>query len=99
VAVVRLLGRELRNLACFNSHRANQDAGSIFWASDLCGPDVRPRLVPVLWFDTSGGREGPVIRGLGSQSSPICCSLDHSPSIALARQLRAIAPGRSNFWT
>ena len=67
IAAIRYVGRGLRNLVCNKTQSTEPKAGS-FWARFLQG-DACARKVPVLWFDTSGGREGPHIRGSRPQPS------------------------------
>ena len=58
------------------------DVGRRLWARILIGDAVIARRVPVLWFDTSGGRDGPDDRVcvLGT-----CCSLLRLTILWLAR--------------
>ena len=99
IGVIRLIGRGLRNLACRRSQPTAQEAGPTFWARFLQGGDAGACRVPVLWFDTSGGREGPVIRGLRPQPSLAFCHVSHSPVRPLAEQLAADDRGWSGFRT
>jgi hypothetical protein len=99
IAAIRHVGRGLRNLACSKTHSTEPDAGPTFWARLLQGGDACAGKVPVLWFDTSGGREGPVIRGLRPQPSLAFCHVSHSPVRPLAEQLAADDRGWSGFRT
>lgn len=98
-AAIRIVGRGLRNLACRKEQSTEPDAGSSFWARILQGGDAFARRVPVLWFDTSGGREGPISQGLHPRLSPAFCYLSHSPVRPLAEQLAAADQGWSGFQT
>jgi hypothetical protein len=99
IGVIRLVGRGLRNLACRQTQPAAPEAGPTFWARFLQSGDAGARRVPVLWFDTSGGRDGPVIRGLRPQPSLAFCHVSHSPVRPLAEQLAAGDRGGSGFRT
>jgi hypothetical protein len=85
-AAIRFLGRRLRNLSCHNTEPAAQEASPTIWARLLQSVDPCARQVPVLWFDTSGGREGPVPRGLRPQPSLAFCNVSHSVVRPLAGQ-------------
>jgi hypothetical protein len=98
-AAIRLLGRGLRNLACRFTQPAEPEASPTFWARVLPGEVAGARRVPVLWFDTSGGREGPVIRGLAPQPLLDYCSLYNSPARPLVEQSVAAGRGWSGFRT
>ena len=99
IGAIRLLGRGLRNLACHNKLPAKPDVGPKFWARVLTGGVACARKVPVLWFDTSGGRDGPLAHGLRPQPLPVFCSLYHFPARSLAEQAPAISPGWDGSWT
>ena len=98
VAALRFVGRGLRNLACSKTQSTEPKAGSTFWARFLQG-DACARKVPVLWFDTSGGREGPHIRGLRPQPSLALCYVSHSQVRPLADQRAAADRGWTGFRT
>jgi hypothetical protein len=87
IAAVRLVGRGLRNLTCRTAWSTEPEAGPTFWARFLQGGDACACRVPVLWFDTSGGREGPPTRGLRPQPSLAFCYVSHSQVRPLAVQL------------
>ena len=87
IAAIRIVGRGLRNLACNKPQSTEPNAGPTFWARLWHGEDARARQVPVLWFDTSGGREGPHVRGLRPQPSLAFCYVSHSRVRPLADQL------------
>ena len=89
-AAIRFVGRGLRNLACYNTEPAEQEAGPTFWARLLQSVDTCACQVPVLWFDTSGGREGPVPRGLRPQPSLAVCNVSHSRVRPFAGQPLAV---------
>ena len=99
IGAIRLLGRELRNLACRKVLPAEPDAGPTFWARILPGGDACARWVPVHWFDTSGGREGPIDRGLRPQPLPVFCNHFHFPARSLAEQAPAAGHGWGSCWT
>lgn len=86
IAAIRCVGRGLRNLACRNTEPAEQEPGPSIWARLLQRVDLCACQVPVLWFDTSGGREGPVPRGLRPQPSLAICNVFHSRIRPLAGQ-------------
>ena len=86
IAVVRMVGRGLRNLARRQSQSTEQEAGPTFLARLLQSRDACARQVPVLWFDTSGGREGPHMRGLRPQPLLALCYVSHSQVRPLANQ-------------
>ena len=75
------------------------DVGPTFWARLLQGGDACARRVPVLWFDTSGGREGPHVRGLRPQPSLAFCYVSHSQVRPLADQLAAANRDWTGFRT
>src|SRR3954465_4599799 len=79
IAAIRFVGRGLRNLACRKEHSTEPDAGLTFWARFLQGGDAFARKVPVLWFDTSGGREGPIFETSHPQLSLVYSNASHSP--------------------
>src|SRR3954462_7661948 len=62
--IIRSFGRGLRNLACTLQPIAKPTDGPSIWARLWSGEGATARQVPVLWFDTRGGREGPIVRGL-----------------------------------
>jgi len=99
IAAIRLVGRGLRNLACSKARSTEPEAGLTFWARLLQGGDACARRVPVLWFDTSGGREGPHSRGLRPQSSLAFCYVSHSQVCPLADQLAAANRDWTGFRT
>jgi hypothetical protein len=99
IGVIRLVGRGLRNLACRRSQPTVPKAGPTFWARFLQAGDAGARKVPVLWFDTSGGRASPVARGLRPQPSLAYCHVSHSPVRPLAEQLAAGNRGWSGLRT
>ena len=98
IAAIRYVGRGLRNLACNMTQSTEPKAGSAFWARFLQG-DACARKVPVLWFDTSGGREGPHVRGLRPQPSLAFCYVSHSQVRPLANQLAAANRDWTGFRT
>ena len=99
IAAIRIVGRGLRNLACRKSQSTEPDAGPTFWARLLQGGDACARQVPVLWFDTSGGRDGPHIRGLRPQPSLALCYVSHSQVRPIANQLAAANRDWTGFRT
>jgi hypothetical protein len=99
IAAIRIVGRGLRNLACSQSQSTEPEAGPTFWAHLLQGRDVCARRVPVLWFDTSGGREGPHMRGLRPQPLLALCYVSHSQVRPLANQLAAANRDWTGFRT
>ena len=86
IAVIRIVGRGLRNLACSKAQSAEPEAGPTFWARLLQGRDACARRVPVLWFDTSGGRASPFHLGLRPQPLPVFCDQFHFPAYSLVEQ-------------
>ena len=99
IAAIRFVGRGLRNLACRKVQPTELEAGPTFWARFLQGGDACARRVPVLWFDTSGGREGPQARGPRPQSSLAFCYVSHSQVRPLADQLAAANRDWTGFRT
>jgi len=99
IGVIRLVGRGLRNLACHRSQPTMPEAGPTFWARLLQAGDAGARRVPVLWFDTSGGRASPLARGLRPQPSLVYRHVSHSPVRPLAEQLAARDRGWSGLRT
>ena len=99
IAAIRIVGRGLRNLACNKTQSTEPNAGPTFWARLWQGEDARARQVPVLWFDTSGGREGPHFRGLRPQPSLAYCYVSHSQVCPLADQLAAANRDWTGFRT
>ena len=99
IAAICLVGRGLRNLACRKVQPTETEAGPTFWARLLQGGDACARRVPVLWFDTSGGREGPHVRGLRPQPSLAFCYVTHSQVRPLADQLAAAHRDWTGFRT
>ena len=98
IAAIRYVGRRLRNLAGNTTQLTEPKAGPTFWARFLQG-DACARKVPVLWFDTSGGREGPHARGLRPQPSLALCYVSHSQVCPLADQLVAANRDWTGFRT
>ena len=98
VAAIRIVGRGLRNLAC-KTPSTEPNAGPTFWARFLQAGDACARKVPVLWFDTSGGREGPYARGLRPQPSLAICYVSHSPVRPLPVQQAAMDRDWTGFRT
>jgi hypothetical protein len=90
IAAMRFVGRRLRNLACHNTEPAEQEASPTLWARLVQCVDTCACQVPVLWFDTSGGREGPVPRGLRPQLPLASCNDFHSRIRPLAGQPLAV---------
>ena len=99
IGVICLVGRGLRNLACGNATPAEAEAGLSFWARLVQAGNACPRRVPVVWFDTSGGREGPHVRGLRPQPSLAYCYVSHSQVRPLADQLAAANRDWTGFRT
>jgi hypothetical protein len=99
IAAIRIGGRGLRNLACNKTHSTEPNAGPTFWARLWQGRDACARRVPVLWFDTSGGREGPHVRGLGPQPSLAFCYVSHSQVRQLTHQRAAASRDWTGFQT
>jgi hypothetical protein len=89
IAAIRIVGRGLRNLACSKTPSTEPEAGPTFWDRLWQGRGTCAREVPVLWFDTSGGREGPHFRSLRPQPSRAFCYVSHSQVHPLADQLAA----------
>ena len=98
IAAIRIVGRGLRNLAC-KTQSTEPNAGPTFWARLWQGGDACACRVPVLWFDTSGGREGPHIRGLRPQPSLTICYVSHSRVRPLADQRAAAHRDGTGFRT
>ena len=98
ISAIRLVGRGLRNLVCSKTQSTEPKAGSAFWARFLQG-DACARKVPVLWFDTSGGREGPHAGGLRPQPSLANRYVSHSQVQPLADQLAAANRDWTGFRT
>jgi hypothetical protein len=98
IAAIRYVGRGLRNLARNQTQTTEPKAGPSFWALFLQG-DACARKVPVLWFDTSGGREGPYARGLRPQPSLAFCYVSHSQVRPHANQLAAAHRDWTGFRT
>ncbi len=94
-----LFGRGLRTLACTNEQRVDPETRPKSWRRILLDEIARVRREPVLWFDTSGGREGPGTRGLHPQLLLVYCDLYHSPARPLADQAMAAGCGWSDSWT
>ena len=99
IAAIRIVGRGLRNLACRKAQPSQQESGPTFWARFLQGGGACARKVPVLWFDTSGGREGPYARGPRPQPSLAFCYVSHSQVRPLAVQLAAANRDWTGFRT
>jgi hypothetical protein len=99
IAAMRIVGRGLRNLACIKTQSTEPNAGPKIWARFWLGEDASARRVPVLWFDTSGGREGPHVRGLRPQPSLAFCYVSHSQVRPLADQLAAANRDWTGFRT
>jgi hypothetical protein len=99
IAAIRIVGRGLRNLACSKMPSTEPEAGPTFWGRLWEGRDTCARKVPVLWFDTSGGREGPHVRGLRSQPSLAFCYVSHSQVHRSANQLAAANLDWTGFQT
>ena len=99
IAAIRFVGRGLRNLASRKSQPTKPEVGPTFWARLLQGGDACARRVPVLWFDTSGGREGPRARGLRPQPSLAFCYVSHSQVRPFADQLAAANRDWTGFRT
>src|SRR3954471_21889581 len=78
IAAIHLVGRGLRNLAYRNAQPTDPEAGPTFWVRFLPRGDASACQVPVLWFDTSGGRDGPLTCGLRPQPSLAFCHVFHS---------------------
>ena len=99
IAAIHFAGRGLRNLAYRKAQPTKLEAGPTFWARLLQGCEARTCQVPVLWFDTSGGREGPHSRGLRPQSSLAFCHVSHSQVRPFADQLAAAHRDWTGFRT
>jgi hypothetical protein len=99
IGVIRMLGCGLRNLVCCKLQLAEPDAGPTLWARLRHATNACACKVPVLWFDTSGGRDGPVFRCLRLRPSLVLCNHSYCPVRWLARQLSAACRGRSGFRT
>ena len=99
IAAICFVGRGLRNLASRKTHLTKPEVGPTFWARLLQGGDACARRVPVLWFDTSGGREGPPRSGLRPQPLLAYCYLTNSQVRLLADQRRAADRGWTGFRT
>ena len=99
IGAICMFGRELRNLACGTPQLAESEAGLTFWARVLQSRDVVAREVPVLWFDTSGGREGPTTYGRPPCLSPVYCKLSYSLVRPPAIQQAPAGRGWSSFRT
>ena len=93
------IGRGLRTLSCGNRQPARMDDGSKSWLRILNSIVANARREPVLWFDTSGGREGPHMRGLRPQPSLALCYVSHSQVRPLADQLAAAHRDWTGFRT
>lgn len=98
IGAIPLLGHGLRNLACRKASSAEADSGPTFWARILQRERACGRKVPVLWFDTSGGREGPLDRGLRPRPLPVFSGQFHFPACSLAEQAPAAGGGSGSFW-
>ena len=99
IAAICFVGRGLRNLASRKTQLTKPEVGPTFWARLLQGGDACARRVPVLWFDTSGGREGPHARGLRPQPSLAFCYVSHSQVRPFADQLAAAHRDWTGFRT
>ena len=99
IAAIRRIGRGLRNLVCHLAQPTEREPGPTFWARVLQGRDAGARQVPVLWFDTSGGREGPLPSGLRPQPSLAFCYVSHSQVRPHANQLAAAHRDWTGFRT
>ena len=99
IAAVRLFGRELRNLVLRTLRFGQPDAGPAFWAQIWQSRDAVARRVPVLWFDTSGGREGPADFGRSPQTLLLFCEQPYSPVRLVANQHAPADPGWGSFRT
>jgi hypothetical protein len=97
IVAIRLVGRGLRNLACRKVQPDAADAGPTFWARILSFGDAPVRKVPVLWFDTSGGRASPPYGGLRPQPLPVYSNRFHSPAPPLAEQARTGGTGWNRY--
>jgi hypothetical protein len=89
IGAIRILGRGLRNLAYRKVQPAAAEAGPSFWARILSCRTASTRKVPVLWFDTSGGRASPLFGGLRPQPLPAYSDRFHFPAPSLAEQALA----------
>jgi hypothetical protein len=99
IAAIRLVGRELRNQVCHIVQPTELEAGPTFWVRVLQSRDTCARRVPVLWFDTSGGRASPPARGLRPQPSLAFCHVSHSQVRPFADQLAAANRDWTGFRT
>src|SRR5690349_7772743 len=79
IAAIRLVGRGLRNLASQMVQPAAVEVGPSIWARILSVGDAPVRRMPVLWFDTSGGRASPPYGGLRPQPLPVYSDRFHFP--------------------
>ena len=97
VGAIRVLGYGLRNLVRRKLQFAEQEADQPFWSYLLEGGNACARRVPVLWFDTSGGREGPIVRGLAPQL--VYCNLSYSQAHPLSNERTPDGRGWGGFRT
>jgi hypothetical protein len=99
IAAVHMLGRELRNLVLRKMRFGLPGIGLAFWAQIWQSRDAVAHRVPVLWFDTSGGREGPADFGRSPQTLLQFCEQPYSPARPVANQHAPADPGWGRFRT
>jgi hypothetical protein len=97
IAAVRMLGRELRNQVHRKLRFGQPETRLAFWAQIWDSRDAVARRVPVLWFDTSGGREGPADFGRSPQTLLLFCEQPYSPVRPVANQHAPADPRWGSF--
>ena len=80
------IGRGLRNLSCGNRQPARMDDGSKSWLRILNSIVANARREPVLWFDTLGRRDGPVLDDRRHRYALLYGSPHYSLAPAYAKQ-------------
>ena len=80
------IGRGLRTLSCGNRQPARMDDGSKSWLRILNSNVAIARREPVLWFDTLGRRDGPVLDDRRHRYALLYGSPHYSLAPAYAKQ-------------
>jgi|SoiMethySBSTD1v2_1073268.scaffolds.fasta_scaffold1613463_2 hypothetical protein len=85
------IGHGLRTLSCGNRQPARMDDGSRSWLRILISNVACARREPVLWFDTAGRRDGPIVYDRRHRHVLLYGSPHYSLALAYANQA---APNR-----
>ena len=80
------IGRGLRTLSCGNRQPARTDDGSKSWLRILISNVASARREPVLWFDTLGRRDGPILDDRRHRYALLYGSPHYSLAPAYAKQ-------------